>query len=175
MTTNGGGEGKLIALLKHAKELAQAASTGEIARVTLDTVRTVLGYDLGTLAVVEGGTLRFIASTGFPNFQGITLPLDGPGVTVRSVNTGETQRLDDVTTDPAHLDTIADHIGIRTRSELDVPVKIGGEVVAVINLESVSPAAFTEADATLVELFGDPVALAINRLRLLERERRNAA
>ncbi len=175
MATNGGGEGKLIALLKHAKELAQAASTGEIARVTLDTVRTVLGYDLGTLAVVEGGTLRFVASTGFPNFQGITLPLDGPGVTVRAVNTGETQRLDDVSKDPAHLDTIADHTGIRTRSELDVPVKIGGEVVAVINLESVSPAAFTEADATLVEIFGEHVALAIKRLRLLDAEHDNIA
>jgi PAS domain S-box-containing protein len=163
-----GEEGKLLAMLEHAKDLAQASTMQEIARATLDTVKTVLGYDLGTFGLVEGENLHFIESTGFPNFQGIRIPLDGTGITVRAVNTGETQRVDDVSRDPAHIAVISSRLGITTHSELDIPVKIGEEVVAVINLESEKPAAFTPHDATLVELLSEHVATAIQHNRQLE-------
>ena len=168
MSYKPGGEGKLLALLRHAKELAQASTTAEIARATLDTVKTVLGYDFGTFGLIEGLNIHFIESTGFPNFEGMSLPLDGTGITVRAVKTGETQRIDDVSHDPAYIDVLSSRLNITTRSELDVPIKIGDEVVAIINLESEKPAAFKQDDATLVELFSEHVAAAIQRNRQLE-------
>jgi len=168
MSYKPGGEGKLLALLRHAKELAQASTTAEIARATLDTVKTVLGYDFGTFGLIEGLNIHFIESTGFPNFEGMSLPLDGTGITVRAVKTGETQRIDDVSHDPAYIDVLSSRLNITTRSELDVPIKIGDEVVAIINLESEKPAAFKQDDATLVELFSEHVASALDRIRVRE-------
>ena len=168
MSSKPGEEGKLLAMLSHAKELAQASTIPEIARATLDTVKSVLGYDLGTFAVVEEKGIHFIESTGFPNFQRIRIPLDGTGISVRAVNTGATQIVDDVTRDPSHLAVTSHRLGIQTKSELDVPVKIGEDVVAIINLESIKPAAFKPHDATLVELFSEHVAAAIQRTRQLE-------
>jgi len=163
-----GEEHKFLTLLEHAKELAQASTMQEIARATLDTVKSVLGYDLGTFAVVEEKSIHFIESTGFPNFQSLRIPLDGMGISARAVNTGATQIVDDVTRDPSHLAVTSHRLGIQTKSELDVPVKIGGDIVAIINLESIKPAAFKPHDATLVELFSEHVAAAIQRTRQLE-------
>lgn len=70
----------------------------------------------------------------------------GQGVCGAAAASGETQRVEDVHAFPGHIACDA-----ASRSELVVPVKRDGKVVAVIDLDSPSPARFAEADARGIE------------------------
>lgn len=65
------------------------------------------------------------------------------GVCGAAARTGQIQRIDDV-------EAFADHIACAasTRSELVIPVRdAGGEIIAVLDIDSDQPAAFTDTDA----------------------------
>ncbi len=55
-----------------------------------------------------------------------------------------------------------------TRSEMALPLKIGEEVIGVLDVQSVEPEAFTEEDIAVLQTLADQVALAIQNARLLE-------
>ena len=75
----------------------------------------------------------------------IRIPL-GRGVCGTAAADAVTQLVEDVHAFPGHI--ACDAV---SRSELVVPVVRGGEVVAVIDLDSPAPARFTAADAAGVE------------------------
>jgi signal transduction histidine kinase len=62
-----------------------------------------------------------------------------------------------------HVDSLSESL-----SELAVPVKASGEVVAVINVESPEENFFDETDRRLMELLAESVSSAIERLRRVE-------
>lgn len=68
------------------------------------------------------------------------------GVCGRAARTGTMQRIDDV-------HTVPDHIACddKSRSELVIPVFGGGELRAVLDIDSPHLAAFSAAEATLLE------------------------
>lgn len=82
-------------------------------------------------------------------FQGkaacIRIPLD-KGVCGAAARTGETQLVEDVHAFPGHIACDA-----ASRSELVVPVRRDGAVIAVIDLDSPLPARFKSADAEGIE------------------------
>ncbi len=92
-------------------------------------------------------------------FQGkaacIRIPT-GKGVCGTAAQSGKTQRIDDVHDFPGHIACDAD-----SRSELVVPVKSYGQVIAVIDLDSPKPARFDAEDAAGVEALAE---LLSNRL-----------
>ncbi|MEM6857104.1 MAG: GAF domain-containing protein [Pseudomonadota bacterium] len=75
----------------------------------------------------------------------IRIPL-GQGVCGTAAASGETQLVADVHAFPGHITCDA-----ASRSELVVPIVRDGEVIAVIDLDSPSPARFTPADAKGLE------------------------
>jgi methyl-accepting chemotaxis protein len=60
-----------------------------------------------------------------------------------------------------------------TRSEVALPLKVGGQVIGVLNMESKEMTAFSEDDALVFQTLADQLALAIENARLL-REIREA-
>jgi signal transduction histidine kinase len=63
---------------------------------------------------------------------------------------------------------------VRPRSALGVPLMLEGKACGVLILEQWKPEpAFTEADIPLLQALADLVALAANRMRLLEETKRN--
>ena len=82
-------------------------------------------------------------------FQGkaacIRIPF-GRGVCGTAAASGETQLVEDVHAFPGHIACDAD-----SRSELVVPVMRDGQIIAVIDLDSPSPARFDAEDARGVE------------------------
>ncbi|MEE9434356.1 MAG: GAF domain-containing protein [Sphingorhabdus sp.] len=70
----------------------------------------------------------------------------GKGVCGMAAQSGETQMIDDVHAFPGHIACDAD-----SRSELVVPVVSGGKIIAVIDLDSPSPARFDADDAAGIE------------------------
>src|SRR5215471_4206729 len=73
------------------------------------------------------------------------IPLN-KGICGAAASTGQTLVIDDVTADPRYL-----ACSIETKSEIVVPVRVKGEVVGELDVDSHTPAAFTADDRQLVE------------------------
>jgi len=163
-------EERLEALHRHATELSSAETMEEIAKLTFNAIELVLGFHGGDFSIIEGNRLVPVYVKGVDLGANGVLPLDGPGITVRAVVTGESQLVSDTRKDNDYIQVL---IGKEkpSLSELVVPVKVEDEVVATINLENVVVNAFTEEDQRLIELFAEHVASAISKIRNLERLR----
>lgn len=156
----------LEALHRHANRLAAAGSVSEVGESSFSIIEEVLGFNIGSFELVSGGYLEAVYTKGIDIENVRALPLDGPSVMVRAVNTGETQLVPDTRLDPDYVSVTVE--GTRPRSELAVPVKVGGEVVVVINIESTEVAKFTEMDRILVEIMAQHVASVLEKMRRLE-------
>jgi diguanylate cyclase (GGDEF)-like protein len=86
----------------------------------------------------------------------------GSGVVGEVAATGRPVLLDDVSTWPNYVETMRG-----ARSEVCVPVKHHGRIVAILNLESTQPAAFRD-QLELLETVADQIAGAIASARLYE-------
>jgi DNA-binding NarL/FixJ family response regulator/signal transduction histidine kinase len=89
------------------------------------------------------------------------------GMCGRAVRTGESQLANDTRLDPDFVQGP----GLCARSELDVPIKIGGRVLGVLGIDSEQPDAFSEDDVPFVETLADQIAVAIENAKLVERAR----
>lgn len=91
------------------------------------------------------------------------LPGNKAGVVGCVATSGEPIRLGDA---PTHPDYIP--LDQRTRSELAVPMKLGDQVIGVINLEDPHEDAFVEDDLRSLELLAAQAAVAVQTARLNE-------
>jgi serine phosphatase RsbU (regulator of sigma subunit) len=79
---------------------------------------------------------------------------------------GEGEIVLDVASDPRYLMARPE-----TRSEMVVPLKSGGQVIGVFNLESDRPFAYNPHEKELLETFAGHAAAALERARLLDQEK----
>ncbi|MBD3171393.1 GAF domain-containing protein [Candidatus Bathyarchaeota archaeon] len=152
----------LEALHNHAHKLAIATSYEEIGESTFSILENILGFKQGSFDVIQDDCVKAVYAKGIDIEEVTTLPIDGSGVVVRAVNTGKSQLVCDTRIDPNYIEAYVD--GIQTLSELAVPVKADGKVVAVINLENVSTNSFTDGDKVLVEVMAQHVASNLERM-----------
>ncbi len=59
-----------------------------------------------------------------------------------------------------------------TRSEIAVPLKAHGQVIGVLDVQSINPREFSDDDTSALQILADQVALAIENARLLEEAQR---
>ena len=83
------------------------------------------------------------------------------GVLGRTIRTGSTEFLPDVTKDPEYVRTIPD-----ITSEICVPIRRGQEVAGVILVESTAERPLTQQDLDLINALANPVGIAIENARL---------
>jgi signal transduction histidine kinase len=108
--------------------------------------------------------------------EGVRLRIGAEGICGWATGTGQTALVNDVSADPHYVP----HPALpETRSELAVPIKLGGRVVGVLNVESDRVGAFDEGDRFLLETLADQVAIALENAHLYatvqERARQLAA
>jgi HD-GYP domain-containing protein (c-di-GMP phosphodiesterase class II) len=89
------------------------------------------------------------------------------GITGRAVRTGLPQRVTQVKKDKDYLQIRDD-----TLSELVVPIKVNENIIGVVNTESTLENAYSQADENFLITFSNQLALAIERMRLLEAQQR---
>ncbi len=159
-------ENRLWVLHSHATRMSSALTLLEISELTYGAITEVVGINRGGFGIVKDGKLHYDYFWNMDISPPVSLPLDGRGISVRAVNTGETQLVNDISKDPDYV-TVVPGRKIDTKSELAVPVLLGDEVIAVINLESLESNVFTENDQALVETIAQHVASAISRLSQL--------
>lgn len=156
--------GALISLHEHATKLATVTTLDEIVDITYRTIDDLLNVQRGSFAIVRGNNLCHEYNWQMGHNNQIIMPLDGPGITVRAANTGKSQLIDDVFDDPHYFDAVGRREE-QVRSELAVPIKTGGRVSAVINLESTTLSDFDESDQRILEVFAEHVASAMVRIQ----------
>ena len=91
------------------------------------------------------------------------LSLDGQGLTIRAVRTGQIINAHDVSREPDYMPNWE-----ATRSELVIPLKIGEDVLGALDIQSPQLDAFHEDDERLMMIFAGRAALALERTRLHE-------
>jgi PAS domain S-box-containing protein len=61
----------------------------------------------------------------------------------------------------------------KTRSEMALPLRVRGEVIGALDVQSTSLNAFTEEDIQTIQMMADQVAIAIDNARLFSQQRGN--
>jgi PAS domain S-box-containing protein len=150
---------QVTALHRHAAKLVEARTRDEIFNTTLDTVESVVGFHILSILEPQGSdlVLTYSKSEVVPN---IRLPVDGKGLTVKAAKEKRSILTSDTELDPNYV-----RGSTSSRSELDVPIVLDGETVAVINLESEELNAFDETDRELMETLALNVSSAMRRIR----------
>ena len=161
---------QMEALQTHALNLGDCRDEVQVAQVTYEILHETMGYDFFGLAIVKNNKLHFIRETYIDDEWVHEYSLDGPGISVKVARTGSTVVVPDVRLDP---DYIRPKSGYLYLSEIVIPVKIGGEVIAVINIEDKQVNRFTRNDVTLLELFSEHIASALQRLALFSSTKKN--
>jgi GAF domain-containing protein len=59
-----------------------------------------------------------------------------------------------------------------TRSEIALPLRIGGRLIGVLDIQSVNPNAFAEDNFTMLSILADQIAIAIENARLFSEARK---
>jgi PAS domain S-box-containing protein len=145
-------------------DLEEVGDVEEMWDLTLEFLRGAIDFDVGGFAVVDSGCIRQ-AGLAILDVVPHELSISDRCVTSRAVRTGEAQLVSDAreSFDRAPMPFVG---GEEVISVLAVPVKIGGEVVAVIDIGSMRPDAFEEEDVKLVEIVAGHVATVLDRLVL---------
>ena len=94
----------------------------------------------------------------------------GEGIVGLTIKHRAPCRISDVSKDESYL--CVDHL---TQSELCVPIKVNERILGVVNAESRQLAYFTADDERLLSTFAGQLGLAIEKIRLLDSERRRVA
>ncbi len=98
-----------------------------------------------------------------PEMTKVRIPLDR-SVAGRAYLTGEAQIIDDVRETPGYFEGAPEVL-----SELNVPVRVAGRVIAVLNAESPKTNAFDEDDLRLFQAVAAQLGIVLENARLYQR------
>jgi len=159
---------ELSALYEVGKKLIQTLDLEELMVEVLRIVKETFRFDHCAVLLVdkESRDLRVVAQHGYPEIsvRSFRPSLDDPGITASVARTGKTIYVPDVRNDPRYV------LGVVTgRSELALPLRIGDEVLGVLDIESPNQDAFPAATIRALNLFATQVALALDKARLFRK------
>jgi L-methionine (R)-S-oxide reductase len=130
-------------------EIERARDLQEVVDLLHDGVEH---YSWVGIYLVEGDDLVLGPWKGPEATEHVRIPV-GQGVCGAAAATGQTEMVDDVNADPRYLACFPS-----TRSEIVVPIARDGRVIAEIDIDSDSPAAFGDADREFLERVAESVA-----------------
>ncbi|MFN4179987.1 MAG: GAF domain-containing protein, partial [Armatimonadota bacterium] len=150
-------------------EAASGAELRQIAQSLVQTLPSILPCDSASVSLLteDKQHLEFVATypSPPPDFPlGVRLPVS-VGIMGYVARTGEPVLERDVRTNPYYF---AGRSG--TLSELCVPIKVGEEVVGVINLESQKIGAFNERHLSFLQTLAAQLSVVMERSQLLRRQ-----
>jgi GAF domain-containing protein len=157
---------ELAGLFEVVRQIGSEASPSAVLRTVLAQAIERTAATSGSLVFVDPARRELVirASEGLPSDgRKITLGI-GEGITGWVAREGQSIRLGDVRSDPRYVEARED-----VRSELAVPLRSGGEIIGVLNVDSDNPEAFSEGHQSLLEALAD---LAAARVRLAFGEQR---
>lgn len=151
-----------------SQKISLSVDGTEVLNSIIDSLKLVVPYDAAAIFLLDSRTLEIAEETirGYPPGTESTLKLKlGEGIVGWAAKTGQSVIVPDVRTDPRYVTARAE-----TRAEMVAPLKTGGEVMGVFNLESDRINAYTPHELRLLETFANHAAVGIERSRLLRQQ-----
>ncbi len=133
-------------------------------RLMVGAIGPDLGYEAFTILLRDGDDLVVKGMFGMPEYEG-RVPI-GRGVTGMVARSMKPVIVPDVTKFDGYI--MADP---SMRSEMAAPMRIGDELVGVVDVESREPGAFDEGALTLLMRLADQITLVAHSNRLLSQQR----
>jgi len=128
------------------------------------------------LVDASGKQARLQAASGAAGDQlmasGHSLLLNIESVVTRVINRGEVVTVHDTDIDPIHR---RNELLPHTRSEIGLPLRVSGQVIGALNIQSAEPNAFNLSDTAVFQTIADQLAISIENARLFERAQRDLA
>lgn len=120
-------------------------------------VRVMTGAAYSSLGLVEGETIHWLAADGKPieEVRGYRQPIS-EGLCGWVVRRGRSRRTGNVSGEADYYEQYAE-----MQSELDVPIKVGEQVLGVLSVESPIARIFTAEHEHLMEVVAQFVAIAL--------------
>ena len=158
-----------------AREAAAIQDVKQLLGVTAHLISEQFGfYHAGIFLADEAGdyaVLQVASSDGGRRMlaRGHKLKVGEEGIVGYVAETGKPRIALDVGADAVFFDN-ADLPN--TRSEMALPLKVRGQVIGILDIQSTQEAAFSDEDVAILQTMADQVALAIANARLLEDSQR---
>lgn len=133
-----------------------------LAAVVSEAMRLVRNTRTVHIFLYKNGALEFGAAL---DFEGRTSPLATPrenGLTYTVARSGETLVVEDMQSHPLYKDAPPDWEG----SIIGIPLKMGQQVVGVMNLSRSNTGGFSQSETRLLSLLADQAAVAISNASL---------
>jgi two-component system cell cycle sensor histidine kinase/response regulator CckA len=163
------------AQLQVAAEVARDAVTAhnldDLLSSAVDLVRERFGYyHAGIFLLDRPGEYAVLrAATGEAGRQMLEaehkLKVGEVGIVGYVTGSGRSRVSLDVGADAVHFENPSLS---RTRSEMALPLKVGGRVIGALDVQSIHEAAFDEDDVATLQIMADQLAVAIERTQLFE-------
>ena len=153
------------ALQDIARNITAVLDKDQLLQTILERSMELLDCKVGSIASLNRATGELEFQYAIGKKVGIRLPVD-KGLMTAAAQTRQPVRVGDVTKDPRYFKHVEE-----TRSELDVPLLVGDELVGVLNAESPRYNAFGEEDKKLAMTLASQAAVALYNAALFERRR----
>ncbi len=176
---------RTLILQRRARQLQAAADVGRIA-VTIRDLDILLPeatrlisirfdvYHVGIFLIDEIGEFAILKASNSEGGKRMLqeqyrLKVGTQGLVGYVASHGEPRISQDVGTDTIHHKN--PHLP-QTQSEIALPLGVGGVMLGVLDVQSTRPGAFTDEDASILQIMADQVATAIDNARLLDENRK---
>jgi PAS domain S-box-containing protein len=162
-------QNKIEALHNSALLLNQDQTPSELFSSTITIIEEILGAHWVDLAEpTKEGILVTVSSKNTEKES--LIQYDQSSIIVRAFNERKTVFVKDITKDPDYISIVN---AVPHRSELVVPVFLGDEIRALINVESVAPTELDELDIQLVEIIALHLTSELERIQRTEEQIRS--
>ncbi len=161
--------------IRTASEVARdAVAVQEVEILLDDTVRLISDrfgfYNVGVFLIDTSGNyavLRAASSEGGRRLlrRGHRLAVGKVGIVGYVTGTGKARIASDVTTDEMHF---ANPELPKTMAEIALPLRVGGEIIGALQVQSTEVNAFEEEDALVLQTMADQLGVAIVNARLVQ-------
>jgi PAS domain S-box-containing protein len=161
---------QLQLLQEVSQKISSILVTERLLQEVIHAVVTAFGYEHALIFLVDESTQELYvgAQIGYPDgISGLRMKANGSGIAAAAAANREAVVVPDVTHAPRYIETIPS-----VRSELAVPLLLGGKVIGVLNLESDQLNAFGEDDARLMTALAQQVSVALENARLFAETKR---
>ena len=160
----------LLALVERVTVfIAQSMNADDFLALMTREIRRTFGYDC-SIAMIAGNRLVFHGielgeDEPIPEWLEDGIPLES-GIMGRVARTGEPAFVRNVRSDPAFIDT-----GRNTVSEIAVPIRMSGDVVGVLNVESSPENPLRGIDYEILLVLANHIGIALRNRSLIASER----
>jgi PAS domain S-box-containing protein len=157
---------QLALLTEIGRQVASVLAVDQVLQRAAQLTQQLFGYQHVAVFICEAGMVTMQAEAGefhslFPPDHRLAF---GQGMVGWVALNGRTLLSNDVDREPRYVNLYPDRLF--TRSELSVPVKLGNQILGVLDIQSTTCDAFDENDAVVMETLAGQIAVALENARL---------